>query len=646
MNRFRISILALFALALFFAPEPDRAHLFERSLLALSEEIARSVAGASIGELQLSVGGENGALLDKARAGLLDELRERGTRVEPGAPPLHVELERNEKRAFARWRLGDEEEAEASLRFIGITSLLPPLVAILAALLFRRVLVSLFLGVWIGATFQSNGNPIAGLWVFLRTYVVQEALLDSFRLEIIGFVIGLVALVGIMSRGGGMQGMIRLLMRFVRSARSAQLVTFGMGLAIFFDDYANTILVGGTMRPLTDRFRVSREKLSFLVDSTAAPVAALSLLSTWIAYEVSQFAPQILEVGITENPYLIFLRTIPFRFYSIFLLLFILFGILLGRDYGPMLHAERRAAREGALTRPGARPLVSDDMTKVHAKEGIPFRWWNGLLPIVLVVVVTLAGLWISGNRALASSGSAKSLLGIFSLDALRDVLEAASSTKAIAWGAWSGFFLAAILLLAQRILSPREIVGAAFRSTRALFFAILILILAWCIGGVCRDMGTAHYLVALFRRSLLPELYPMVLFVLSCLVSFSTGSSWSTMAIILPNSVALAYLLGETALLGPFGLTVLSIGAVLEGSIFGDHCSPISDTTVLSSVSSASDHLDHVRTQMPYALTVASIALLFGYAPSAFGMPRILSYGLGTGAILSVLLLAGRKSR
>ncbi|MFH1681309.1 MAG: Na+/H+ antiporter NhaC family protein [Candidatus Eisenbacteria bacterium] len=645
MTWLRISILALFVLLLFLAPPPDPGYLFERSVLALSREVAESVRGARIGEVVVSIGEENAPLIETARAELLAGLQMEETLLTPGGPPLRVEFERREGSGAVRWRLGEAAEAETSRRYIGISSLLPPLVAILAALLFQRVLVALFLGVWLGTTLMNGWNPLLGLFDFFRTYLVRQALLDSFRLEIIGFVIGLVALVGIMSRGGGMQGMIRLLMRFVRSARSAQLVAFAMGLAIFFDDYANTILVGGTMRPLTDRFRVSREKLSFLVDATAAPVAALSLLSTWVAYEVSQFAPQILEVGITENPYMIFVRTIPFRFYSIFLLQFIFLGILLGRDYGPMLGAEIRARREGALTRPGARPLVSEDMTKVRAKEGIPFRWWNGLLPIVLVILVTLAGLWFTGNRTLAESGDAKPLSGILSLAALRDVLQAASSTRAIAWGAWSGFLFAALLLLAQRILSPREIVGAAFRSTRALFFAILILLLAWCIGGVCRDMGTAHYLVALFRRSLLPELYPMVLFALSCLVSFSTGSSWSTMAIILPNSVTLAYLLGESARLGPFGLTVLSIGAVLEGSIFGDHCSPISDTTVLSSVSSAADHIDHVRTQMPYAATVAFTALLFGYGPAAFGLPQVLSYGMGIAFILSVYLLLGKKS-
>jgi Na+/H+ antiporter NhaC len=310
------------------------------------------------------------------------------------------------------------------------------------------------------------------------------------------------------------------------------------------------------------------------------------------------------------------------------------------REFGPMLTAERRAKR-GLVSRPGARPMVSDAMTRVTPKEGIPHRWWNGLVPLVAVVAVTIAMLWRSGNASLETPYG---MSGFFSLAALRDVIAEAESTKAIAGGAWTGFFLAAAMMLVQRILTPLEIVRAAFSSTRALFFAIVILILAWCIGGVCSDLGTAHYLVALFRKTISPLIYPFVLFILSCLVSFSTGSSWSTMAIILPNSVVLAFLLGETSPIGPFGLTVISIGAVLEGSIFGDHCSPLSDTTILSSVSSATDHIDHVRTQIPYAMTSMVVALLCGYLPAARGVPAPISLASGIAVLILILRFVGRN--
>lgn len=630
MTWLRVAILLIIALLLLFAPEPDSDYLYLRAITGLAGEITASLGGGAPGEIAVEpIGGGD---MDAAR--VTETFEVEGLVPESGGPPIDLRVRRERNRLVADWTLRGETHA-ATIRFIDARSLLPPFLAILTALFFQRTILALFAGVWVGATLLSGNDPIAGLWLFLRGYLVQEALLDSFRIEIIGFVIGLVALVGVISRGGGVQGMIGLMMRFVRSARSAQLVAFAMGIVIFFDDYANTILVGATMRPLTDRFRVSREKLSYLVDSTAAPVAGLSLLSTWIAYEVSQFAPQLLEVGITENPYVVFARTLPYRFYSIFTLVFILTGILTGREFGPMLSAENRARRGEGVIRTGARPLISDAMTRVQPKESVPFRWGNGVAPLATVIVVTLVGLWVTGNRALENPYPVSAA---FSLHALREIIAAASSTRAIAAGAWSGFLVAAVLMLSQRILGVSEIARAAFSSTRALFFAVIILLLAWTIGGVCRDMGTAHYLVALFRNNLSPLLYPIILFVLSCLVSFSTGSSWSTMAIILPNSVVLAYLLGATCPVGAFGLTVLSIGAVLEGSIFGDHCSPISDTTILSSVSSAADHIDHVRTQIPYALVTAGVALVAGYFPATRGMPA--GGGIVVGAILIVLVI------
>ncbi len=640
MKRLRIGTLLLLLLIPLFAPEADRLYLFEQNLDPLLEEavgrsgITRSAAVRVTGTADLPP-----SIADEARDKVCALLPEGCTKEGSGVPALDITLEPEERLSTVRWSVNGGVEHRVSRKNISWTSLLPPFLAILVALLFQRTIFALALGVWLGSTIVAGWNPIIGLWVFLRTYVIQKALLDSFRIEIIGFVVGLVALVGIISRGGGVQGMMRMITRIVKSGRSAQAATYLMGIVIFFDDYANTILVGNTMRPLTDRFRIAREKLAYIVDSTAAPVAGLSLLSTWIAYEVSQFAPQLTEVGIAENPYVVFARTIPYRFYSIFTLLFILAGIVMRREFGPMLTARRRACA-GKLSRPGARPMVSDAMTRVQPKEGVPYRWWNGLLPLVVVVLVTLVMLWTTGNSALEKPYG---LGGVFSLQALREVIAGASSTKAIAAGAWTGFFLAAILLLSQRILTPAEIARAAFSSTRALFFAIVILVLAWCIGGVCTDLGTAHYLVALFRRSLSPLLYPTVLFILSCLVSFSTGSSWSTMAIILPNSVVLAYLLGAESVLGAFGLTVVSIGAVLEGSIFGDHCSPISDTTILSSVSSAVDHIDHVRTQIPYAVTSMIVALLCGYLPAARGVPAPICLGAGVITLVLVLRIIGR---
>jgi Na+/H+ antiporter NhaC len=622
----------------------------------------------------------------------------------------------------------DGDGAPASWRPPGRAALLPPLVAILMALLFRRVLLALFTGILVGAVLlaaaEPGTGPLAafgqGLWNVFATYLAQE-LTDTFRIEILGFVVALVATVGVMSRAGGVQGMVELLLRFAHSVRSTLVVTWGMGLLIFFDDYANCLLVGSTMRPLTDRLRISREKLAYIVDSTAAPIAGLSLLSTWIAFEVSTYSAQLPGVGITESAYAVFIQTIPYRFYCLFTLMFVGLTIFTGRDYGPMLSAERRARSTGDLVRKGGTPLVSEEATRIEPKPGLPLDWRLGAFPIAVVLLVTMLRIFVDGGGVAVLQDDASRLLttegitgilydgsgaGPIFVGSLCGLLLAVwmAAGSGLRWALGSGTLVALLLnrgalvlalgempaaltpgafggwvaglvgedaagyvawlgpiALVTAIVLPltrrrptrrahlegREISRAGFSSVRALFFAVLILLQAWMIGAVCTDIKTADYLVALTARAVSPVTLPALLFVVSGLVALATGSSWSTMSILLPNVVALAAAVGAAHPLGSTFLVVVCIGAVLEGSILGDHCSPISDTTVLSSVSSASDHGDHVRTQMPYALTCGALAIGVGYLPSvAFGgWTWPMAVGTALAVMLVVLLLLGRKT-
>ncbi len=679
MKKFKYGTLLLFVVSLFFLPEPDEDYLFLQSVNSMTRdwfdrvesergpvetvwlthlEAEGTSAGLSLDSVEREI---RQALLIKAltdnrtitfveRSGQAWSLDKRQIIPLENAPSRDPRTIRFGCRAAQKDGSGSlkcalsdgTEPIELKARFFHWTSILPPFVAILLALLFQKTIVALFCGVWLGATLLSGLNPLTGLWLFVHHYFYENALLDQFRLEIIGFVIFLCAMVGVLSRGGGIRGFVNLLVRIARSVRSTQVATYLMGLAIFFDDYSNCILVGSVMRPLSDKMRISREKLAYIVDSTAAPIAGLAMLSTWIAYEVSTFSAQLPEAGISESGYEIFIMTIPFRFYCIFTLLFVLMVILTMRDFGPMLRAERRARSTGEVVRPGSRPMVSSAMTRIEAKAGVPERWYNAVLPIACVLIVTMEEYWRIGG------GWSRPLIDIVSLDALRSVLGTASEVSAarpIFFGAAAGFVLAVLLLIAQRILPLLECLKAAASSTRALFFAVVILFLAWCIGGVCADIGTAHYLIALFKGVIPPLLFPLVLFLTASLVSFATGSSWSTMAILLPNTVLFAVKMAELSDLDTLSMLVISIGAVLEGSIFGDHCSPISDTTILSSVSAASDHVDHVKTQIPYALSTMFAATLIGYLPAAAGVPPLLSIGTGIAVLLAGLLIFGRRA-
>lgn len=572
-------------------------------------------------------------------------------------------------------------------------SLAPPLVAILLAILFRRPVLALFLGVISGAWLARWGAgqaplealaaatgfvppslraapsdvtfgglfallpeavraPLAELCVRLPDWITRylwPQVAREDRTFTILFVVFMLAMVGIVTRAGGVRGMMDAVARVARTVRSTQLAAWLMGLVVFFDDYANTILVGSTMRPLTDRFRVSREKLAYIVDSTAAPVAGLSIFSTWIAFEVSTFSAQLPAAGLTPSDgYAVFIETLPFRFYSILTLVFVALVALLGRDFGPMLTAERRARATGQVVRPGGRPMVGAEATDLEPYPGVVPRAASAVYPVLTFLGLTLIEILRAGGAFRSSFSDcvtywAQAARGGGFLEAATGVLYEGSGTRPLAIGSAAGLFVALAIAHSQGLRAVGEIARAAWTTLRALGIAIVILYLAWMIGAVCVNLSTATYLTALVGQRLIPHLLPAILLVTSAVVAFSTGSSWSTMSILLPLVVGLAFTLGESQPdLGGHVLLVLSIGAVLEGAIFGDHCSPISDTTVLSSTSSASDHIDHVRTQAPYALLTMLVALLAGYLPCAFFAGRWSAWlGLGTGvAVLALVLL------
>lgn len=529
------------------------------------------------------------------------------------------------------------------------SSLLPPLVAIILALLLRRPVPALLVGVLCGAFLlqrSSGAGVLASTWNggldIVRKFLWSQ-MGDSTRLMIIAFVVAMLAMVGILTRNGGIRGIMNAVARLASTVRSTQFATYLMGLAVFFDDYANTILVGGTMRPLTDRLRIAREKLAYIVDSTAAPVAGISIFSTWIAFEVSTFSAQLPMAGLSPSDgYSVFLQTLPYRFYCIFSLVLVAIVTLSGRDFGPMLKAERRARTTGQLVREGGKPMVGELATTMEPVPGISIRAHRALVPLALFIGVTLFEIARVGG---AFEMPAAQLL---SLPGFTKVLNEGSGSWPLMIGSSVGL-LAAILLSLQAGLR-REIPDAALRTLRSMGIAIAILYLAWMLGQACAEVGTAEYLTVSLREMAYPMLLPMVLLLLSGAISFATGTSWGTMGILLPLVVGLSYQLGEQIQIGgvPGGmpLMILSIGAVLEGSIFGDHCSPISDTTVLSSVASASDHVDHVRTQAPYALLCLLVSGVAGYMPcAAFGLNPFLALAIGSCVLLVAMRLLGRRA-
>jgi Na+/H+ antiporter NhaC len=498
-------------------------------------------------------------------------------------------------------------------------SILPPLLAIVLALLFRHVLVALVLGVWLGALLLADLSPVASFARLLDTHLVG-AVADRGHASILLFSLLLGGMLGLMTQSGGAKGLARWASTDTRSRRRGQLTTWFLGLLVFFDDYANSLLVGASMRPVTDRLRISREKLAFLVDATAAPVASLALISSWIGVEVGYIADQFAHLGIERDAYLTFIETIPFRFYPILMLVFVFWVGFRGRDFGPMRRAEERALLEGLVSRPGAQP--ASDFHDEAVPEDMEGRPMNAVVPVVVVVLVAALGIYFDGRAKVLAAGLEPTL---------RAIVGEASSSAAILWATGAGCLSALALCVWSGALSFGESIDAWMGGMKSMLYAVVILVLAWALGGVCRDLDTAGFLIGLLGDWISPVWIPASVFVLSALVSFATGTSWGTMAILFPLVVPLAHRVApgqETILLG-------TVSSILAGSVWGDHCSPISDTTVLSSMATSCDHMDHVRTQLPYALFVGGVSLLCAELPVAAGW-----YGPWAGLLAGTLVM------
>lgn len=543
--------------------------------------------------------------------------------------------------------VGGSDETLSPTVVNGWFSLAPPFLAILLALLFREVITALVAGVWLGCLAVAGFDPVQATWRLMDTFVVP-AVADADHASIIVFSMLLGGMVGLVSRNGGTMGIVEALAPLASSPRRGKLATWAAGLAIFFDDYANTLIVGNTMRPITDRLKISREKLAYLVDSTAAPVAALVPVSTWVGYEISLIADGI-DIAQAQNPgdaalladltstspFLIFIHTIPYLFYPLLALAFVFLTSAMDRDWGPMAAAERRAASGGGLHRPGAQLAMDTSGGEMDPKEGVRHRWWNAALPVLTVVLVVLGGLYTTG---VAETGPGASLM---------DVFGEADPFATLLWGSLAGCVVAFALSVGQRILTMNEAIDAWVGGIRAMMIAMIILTLAWSLGAVTEAVGTASFLAGLLEGNVALQLMPWLVFLTAAAMAFATGTSWGTMAILIPLVIPLTVSLGGAAgFAGGTHYSILlgSISSVLAGAIFGDHCSPISDTTVLSSTASACDHVDHVRTQLPYALLVATVAMILGDLGTAFGLPNWIALLGGVGVLWAFLRFRGER--
>lgn len=523
-------------------------------------------------------------------------------------------------------------------------SIIPPLIAILMALIFKEVYTSLFTGLLFGVSviiYYSGENLVVSIFegiISIPENYLLEVLTDWDHMAIILFTMMIGATVSLISHNGGMQGVVNKLAKRANTSLSGQFVTWLLGIMIFFDDYANTLIVGNTMKPVTDRLRISREKLAYLVDSTAAPIASIAFVTTWIGTELSYIQNGIEHLGLTEKPYNIFLSSLQYSFYPIFTLCFMLFLIFSKKDFGPMYKAETRARKTGEVSPKGfIKDKEIEEITRVEKP-----RWFNGMIPIIFIIGTVFVGLVTTGYDASVWADPDESLL-----EKISATIGNADPFKSLLWGSILGIIVSVLLTVSQRIMKLEKAINHLLSGTMSMLPAILILTMAWSIALITKQLQTAEFISrSLMEFSFSPAFLPVCVFFLSALVSFSTGSSWGTMAILYPLVLPTTWYLSQKYGFNheqtmPIFLNVVS--CVLSGSVLGDHCSPISDTTVLSSLASECAHIEHVRTQMPYALTAGGTAAFIGTLPASFGVPFYVTFPIGITLLFLVVRFYGK---
>ena len=509
----------------------------------------------------------------------------------------------------------------------GFLTLIPPIVAIVLAFVTKNVVVSLALGILSGGIiFNFAGFNIFYTIVQAFLDLVNRAvgsLADPWNAGIILQVLAIGGVINLVSKMGGAKAIAEALSKKAKSARSAQIITWFAGLLVFFDDYANSLIIGPMMRPVTDGMKISRERLAFIIDATAAPVAGIAIISTWIGLEVGLIGDAFNSIGVDQNAFGVFLSTIPFRFYNILILAFIVITALLLKDFGPMRKCELQARRGGQVLEDGDKlnEQISKEHDDLEPLEGVTPSVWNAIIPIGTLIIAALIAFYYSGYTAIMGSEDAATIAIMqnspISFAAIREAFSNSDASVALFQSALFAGIVAMAMGVAKKMFTVAQGIEIWIDGMKTLLITCVILICAWSLSSVIKELGTAKFLINYLSGSIPAFTLPSIIFVLGAIISFATGTSYGTMGILMPLAIPLAYSINPD-----MSYVIVSTSAVLTGAIFGDHCSPISDTTILSSMGAGCDHIEHVRTQIPYSLFIAAITIVFGYIPAGFGLP------------------------
>ncbi len=504
----------------------------------------------------------------------------------------------------------------------GWLSVIPPLIAIAAALITKEVFLSLFLGIFVGALILTDYKLIDA---FEKTFSIAFGGMSDpeWNIPILAFLFLLGGLTALIAASGGSRAFGDWALSRVKSRVGAQLVTLLMGVIIFIDDYFNSLAVGQVARPITDRHHVSRAKLAYILDSTAAPICIIAPVSSWGAYIITVIAEQLSNVGITGiKPLTAFVTMIPMNLYALLAITMVIIIAVTNIEFGPMTKEEKRAMLDGKLYDDSKGEPPGSPELSLGTSQG---KVLDLVLPILGLIVFTVIAMLYTGGFFGADGG---------------DIMEAFLNTAvsiSLVYGAILTILFCAVLYLPRKLIKPKEFTPILLQGMQSMVTAIIILVLAWAIGGVIGELGTGDFLASKLSETLPYYLLPALAFALSGIMAFSTGTSWGTFGIMLPIAAPMAAAVGIGT-----EFVLMSMAAVLAGAVYGDHISPISDTTILSSTGASCHHIDHVNTQLPYATTVAVISVA-GYIVMALTKSTLIGLVFSLALLLAAAWLMRR---
>ena len=515
---------------------------------------------------------------------------------------------------FSGLAFADTGEETAPAVYSTFWSLLPPIIAIGLALITKEVYSSLFIGILAGALLVANGNPVTAITTMVGDGFISS-LSDSWNVGILMFLVILGIIVVAMNKAGGSLAYGEWARDKIKTRKGAMGATFGLGVLIFIDDYFNCLTVGSVMRPVTDTHNISRGKLAYIIDATAAPICMIAPISSWAAA----------VTGVVEgyNGLELFIKAIPYNFYSLLTIVMMIFIIFKDLDYGPMRKYERNAVLHNDIFTDSKTPY-EDEIKEPTSSKG---RVIDLVLPIIILIIFSIIGMIYTG--------------GFFSGETFIDSFANSDASLGLAMGSLVSLLLTFVWIVARRVLSFNEFMECIVKGFNAMVPAILILTFAWTLSSMTGALGAAPYVAGIVEGSAggLQALLPAIIFLVATFLAFATGTSWGTFGILIPIIVGLG------ATLSP-DMLIIGISACLAGAVCGDHCSPISDTTIMASTGAQVQHIVHVSTQLPYALTVAAVSfvtyIVAGFTESLIALP--IGIVLMVGTLMVIQKTTGRK--